>query len=428
MYRKRNSGLMALFLLISSWTFAQTEPWPGTWTASSPRGTRLEIRIGQPEKGLLYPASLLLECDSFRAVYDFLLVRKSIRTLAISRNKYAVSETPFSLGNHPQLLNGLLDISRDLKGNSVLRLQRPLLKAPPARMPDSLIRYRELYEPLLTLLRDASLQFTKTSPVPWHDVYSERVLQPTISPAYFGLSDTIFIPVRDGLFRLSTINRNDVVSAAVNGRLFADQTWAGKKSRDEELLLDTGLNILVLFTEEEIADQTNRTRMELEFGKKKFKLDFARKDDSAARFIAVKLYYEPDKNKERNFQEYNYPGKGEPALKEKEKLVGSVMAVSKQLTLALWDDAVEDGDTISVNINGEWIAKGFPVKKIPQFLQVTLKPGTNTITFLGDNLGSIPPNTAVLEIIDGKKRKSFLLESVPGESNLLKIRYDVQGP
>ncbi len=425
-YFKRKGGLLIL-LLISQLLYAQNESWPGTWTAITPPDIKLEIRIGQPEKGLLFPASLQLQRDSFRAVYDFLLVRKSIRTLAVSRNKFAVQEYPFSLGNHPQGFNGLLDISRDLKGQSLLTLQRPVLTPAAIRMPDSLIRFKNMYEPLLNLLTTAPLQFYKTGTTPWEDLYSERMLHPTISPAYFGLSDTLFIPSRDGIFRLSTQNRNDVVSVAVNGRLVADQAWAGKKGRDEEILLDTGLNLLVLFTEEEMNGQPNKTRMELEFGKKKIKLDFARKDDSAARFIAVKLYYEPDKNKERNFQDYNYPGKGEPALKEKEKLVGSVMAVSKQLTLALWDDAVEDGDTISVNINGNWVARNFPVKKTPQFLTVTLQPGTNTITFAGENLGSIPPNTAVLEIIDGKKRKSFLLESVPGESNLLKIRYELEG-
>jgi hypothetical protein len=56
-------------------------------------------------------------------------------------------------------------------------------------------------------------------------------------------------------------------------------------------------------------------------------------------------------------------------------------------------------------------------------MTITLSPGSNTILFAGENLGSIPPNTAVLEIIDGRSRKAFFLETVPGESNLLKIFY-----
>ena len=133
-----------------------------------------------------------------------------------------------------------------------------------------------------------------------------------------------------------------------------------------------------------------------------------------------------DKEKEINFQDYRYPGVGDKPLQENEKLVGSIVATSKQVVLAIWDDAVEDGDSISININGEWIAKGFPVKKIPQFITVTLKPGGNTINFIADNLGSIPPNTSVLEIIDGKKRKSYTLETTVGENNLVKIFYDLK--
>ena len=418
-------GWLMLLIFRGTGLFAQADPFPGTWTAQAIPGTRFEIRIGQSEKGLLYPASLVIERDSFRAVYDFLLAKKSIRTLAISRNKFAVSEFPFSLGTHPQLLNGLLDLSRNIKGQPMLSLQRPLLIPVITPMPDSLKRYRELYHAVLNLLKEASLVFMKTDPVPWQDMYTDRILQPSISPAYFGLMDTLSIPVRDGIFRLSSLNRNDLVSVTLNGKLVADQAWSSKKSKSEDILLDTGLNYLILFAEEEINLQPNRSRLEMEFGKKKITMNLNRKDDSAARFIAIKLYYETDKSLEKNFQEYNYPGKGEPSLRQKEKLVGSVMAVSKKLTLALWDDAVEDGDTISVNINGNWVAKRLPVKKSPQYLEVTLQSGSNTITFVGDNVGSIPPNTAILEIIDGRRRKSFLLESVPGESNLLKIRYEV---
>jgi len=62
--------------------------------------------------------------------------------------------------------------------------------------------------------------------------------------------------------------------------------------------------------------------------------------------------------------------------------------------------------------------------KKPQFLTVTLQPGPNVITFMADNLGSIIPNTSVLEIIDGKKRKSFYIETDLDLNNLIRIYYD----
>ena len=108
------------------------------------------------------------------------------------------------------------------------------------------------------------------------------------------------------------------------------------------------------------------------------------------------------------------------------KAIGTFVSKSQQLTFAIWDDAVEDGDTISLSINDKWIVKGFPVLKKPQFLTVNLQPGPNVITFMADNLGSIIPNTSVLEVIDGKKRKSFFIETDLDTNNLIKIYYDTR--
>jgi hypothetical protein len=108
------------------------------------------------------------------------------------------------------------------------------------------------------------------------------------------------------------------------------------------------------------------------------------------------------------------------------KIIGSIVAKSQQITFAIWDDAVEDGDTISISINDKWITKNFPVLKKPQFITVTLTPGPNVITFVAENLGSIIPNTSVIEIIDGKKRKSFFIETDLNQNNLIKIFYDLK--
>jgi len=45
--------------------------------------------------------------------------------------------------------------------------------------------------------------------------------------------------------------------------------------------------------------------------------------------------------------------------------------------------------------------KGLAVKKQPKFVKVKLYSGENKIIFIADNLGSISPNTSILEIIDG---------------------------
>jgi hypothetical protein len=114
------------------------------------------------------------------------------------------------------------------------------------------------------------------------------------------------------------------------------------------------------------------------------------------------------------------------SIQRNTKIIGDLITQNPQLTFAFWDDAVEDGDTISLSINNQWITEDFPVKKKPQFITVSLQPGPNLITFIPKNLGSIPPNTSVLEIIDGKKRKSFYIETDMNLNNQVNIYYDIR--
>ena len=415
-----------LLLLYSNLTAQQYDAWLGTWqTQYQPSGdtapVSMQLKIGYSEKGILYPARIQLNSGNFNATYELLLVKKNSRQLAISRNKYAVSEKPFSLGDGMLQLNGLLDLSRDLKGAPIITVNRMLLKQHAVIVKDSLSSHQILAAGLLSFLKNADLVFNKLDGIPLADSLGERTLSPSFSPVYYGLLDTIYIPSRDATVHFSSENKNDIVSLAANGRMQFEQQYLSKKDYADDFLLDTGVNIVVLFAENFNEAMPNKGKVNFEFGRKKFKLDFSRKDDSAAVFIAIKLYFEHDKEKDTYFSDY----KNTDPLKENEKLIGSVKTQSREITLALWDDAVEDGDTVSISINNKWIARGFPVKKNVQFLTVKVEPGPNTIMFIGDNLGSIPPNTSVLEIIDGKRRKSFLLETVPGEANLLKIFYDL---
>jgi len=427
----KNTIIFLCLLLSSFKSFAQNEPYAGTWQMDYLPGTGLDsihatLRVAPPEKNLLYPAQLELKYGNFSAVYQLLLVKKNTRELAISKNKYRVSETPFSLVSTTTYLNGVFDHSKDVKGKPTLTISRLRSKPAIGAMPDSLKfdkPCRSTGLQLVDFLKEVEIVLTKTSSIPWNDKNSERIVSPSLSPVYFGLLDSIFLPTRDGVVHLSGIKKDDIVSISVNGSTLIDRLALNKKPRTDDILLDTGLNIVILFAENFGNDLPNAGKARFEFGRKKFNLDFARKLDSGASFIAAQFYFGANKDDEIYFQDYILLG--DPPLKTNEKLMGSLLSRSRQLTLAIWDDAVEDGDTISININNKWIAKDFPVKKKTQFLTVTLTPGPNTINFIANNLGSIPPNTSVLEIIDGKKRKSFMLETVIGENNLIKIFYQV---
>ena len=423
-----------LLLFISAQSIAQVSTYPGTWqmeylSDSGKAPVKMELQIASPENHLLYPACLKIFCDSFTAAYELLLVKKNSRELGISKNKYPLFETPFSLGNADLFLNGIFDNSKDLKGQSTLTLSRMLSKHVFIYLPDTLLHTKAQQATVLRLerfLREAEIILTKVNDHPWKSDDISGIISPTLSPAYFGLLDTIYLPTRDGILHITGTKKTDIVTVALNGQIHSDRIAISKKAITEDILLDTGLNLLVLFADNFGDDISNKGKLTLEFFNKKFNLDFGNKADSAATFIIAPLYCEKDKGRVSYFRDYYPTGNTIRPLKENEKLLGSIVATAKQLELAIWDDAVEDGDSISININGKWIEKGFPVKKKPQFISITLQPGPNAITFVGDNLGSIPPNTSVLEIIDGKKRKSFMLATVPGEDNLINIFYDLK--
>jgi hypothetical protein len=432
--RKHTLILFFFFLFIAVNSIAQTDSYSGTWRMQHLRGGGLppinvELQIAASERNILYPARLKIECDSFTGNYELLLVKKDSRELAISTNKYKVSETPFSLGNCIDLFNGIFDDSRGVKNIPTLTIERIASKQNNIVMPGILDRSQSLTQTGLSIfLLSAEIILTKVNDEPWRDDSSERILSSHLSPAYFGLQDTVHVQNHDGTINLSSDKKSggDIVSVALNGRVIVDQVTLNKKDHADDIYLDTGLNIITFFADNFGNGLPNRGKLNFEFGNQKYALNFANKADSAATFIVAKLYWDHNKEKDKDFQNYIPSVSDEKPLQKNDKLLSSIVTTDQEITFAVWDDAVEDGDSVSINIDGKWLVQGFPVKIKPQFIHVTLKPGPNTITFKADNLGSIPPNTSVLEIIDGNKRKSFTIETTPEENNLIKIFYDVQ--
>jgi hypothetical protein len=440
--------LICIFIL--SHLIAQ-DIYTGKWTAhtdvnKSISGLNISLEIGSSEKNILYPAQLKISLDSFNATYQLLLVKKNSRQLAISAQKYAVSETPFSLGNIMSLFNGTFDFGKDVKGVPFLELNRILsrsgrnngLKMPELKSYPK--AYNSLVENLFSIVETGSLIIQKQNNESWVDINTQKILQPKTSPAYFGIVDTIFAKTKFGSVKFLNNNDADIISLKLNGNIIVDQIDSKKNRDNEDFILDTGLNILVFFADDFGKNGTSSSSVNIQFDNTEKILDFKEIQNTAATFIVVKIFLKFDEGSNTKFDNYptdnlnnnignntgNNLNNKPSSLNRNSKLIGSIVARSQQITFAIWDDAVEDGDTISLSINDKWITKNFPVLKRPQFITVTLDPGPNVITFVAENLGSIIPNTSVLEIIDGKKRKSFYIETDLNQNNLIKIFYDLK--
>ena len=81
--------------------------------------------------------------------------------------------------------------------------------------------------------------------------------------------------------------------------------------------------------------------------------------------------------------------------------------------LDFYDNGEIDGDSISVFYNGKIVLSHQKLSDRPISLTVALdKDATeNIITMYADNLGTIPPNTALMIVTDGKKRYEVRIES-----------------
>jgi hypothetical protein len=100
-----------------------------------------------------------------------------------------------------------------------------------------------------------------------------------------------------------------------------------------------------------------------------------------------------------------------PPEKRDLKIIKDFNITPKVVIIDVWDNDVEDGDRVSVMLNGRWILRNYAVTKNKKKVEITLSAGVNKLVFHADNLGKMPPNTATLSFYDGKELKTIALKS-----------------
>jgi len=103
----------------------------------------------------------------------------------------------------------------------------------------------------------------------------------------------------------------------------------------------------------------------------------------------------------------------------------TMQAATDLVTASVWDDGLVDGDQISLYLNGQLVLENFTLTKAKQTVQLHLVAGTNYLVMHAVNLGSVPPNTAAMEIDDSstKRHKIFTLTSDTQKSGAIEIIY-----
>jgi hypothetical protein len=97
----------------------------------------------------------------------------------------------------------------------------------------------------------------------------------------------------------------------------------------------------------------------------------------------------------------------------------------KTINLKVYDNAIMDGDTVSILYNGKMLLAHQLLSEKPIELNVELdeKQTRHEITLFAENLGTIPPNTALVVITAGKKRYELFASASLEENAVLVFDY-----
>ena len=94
-------------------------------------------------------------------------------------------------------------------------------------------------------------------------------------------------------------------------------------------------------------------------------------------------------------------------------IVKTILITQPTFKLDFYDNGEIDGDSISVFYNGRLVLshQRLSDKPISLTLSIDKNAPLNIVTMYADNLGTIPPNTALMIVTDGNKRYEVRMES-----------------
>jgi hypothetical protein len=111
--------------------------------------------------------------------------------------------------------------------------------------------------------------------------------------------------------------------------------------------------------------------------------------------------------------------------KERENDIAKEIVVdSDSVSVDFYDNGDVDGDSISIFVNDNLIAfnRLLSTRSIHFNVKLDTTREINEITMFADNLGSIPPNTALMILSDGRNRHEVRMSSSLQKNATLRIR------
>ena len=90
----------------------------------------------------------------------------------------------------------------------------------------------------------------------------------------------------------------------------------------------------------------------------------------------------------------------------------------------IYDNHIIDGDTLSIFFNGEWVLKNYGVVREKKKITLKLRENSNNYMVLfAENLGTKPPNSAVVFFVEGKQKRYITLNSDLTQCSAINFMY-----
>ncbi len=112
-------------------------------------------------------------------------------------------------------------------------------------------------------------------------------------------------------------------------------------------------------------------------------------------------------------------------LERENKLVKTITTSEDNIQIALYDNGTIDNDTISVYHNNQLVISNGRLSNTPIQINIhcTKTDNRHEFVMVAENLGEIPPNTALMVITAGRERYEVFLSSDESRNAKVIINY-----
>ncbi len=103
------------------------------------------------------------------------------------------------------------------------------------------------------------------------------------------------------------------------------------------------------------------------------------------------------------------------------RLVNKIVLTGDEVKVKMWDSGKEDGDVMSLYLNGQLWIKDFQLKNCPAEFSLQLPPGDSYLVMKSVSEGTLPPTTATFMLESTGFRREISLSSDPGTSEMVEF-------